>query len=168
VLVRVNGGPARRVDVAGKPLRPRDALEAVLTTEYVQRRAQVRVEVELETGEREARTDNNRLDVVVTPDVPNDLAIGTVEIDAIDGSLRVEVRNLSPIPVVGTVQLAVREAPPGTRLLGVAEAAVNLAPDAAERVAVREVRGVPLGRLVVHLATDAITDANPANDSYPR
>ena len=168
LFARVNDGPARRIDVAGKPLRPGDALEAVLNTEFVQRRASVSVEIAVDPTARESRTDNNRLDAVVAPDLPNDLALAAAELDATDGHLRVEVRNLSPIPIVGLVRIAVRDAPPATRLLAIAEANVNLAPQAAEQVDIPEVRNVPVARLTILLASDALTDANPANDSFPR
>lgn len=168
LFARVNGGAARRIDIAGKPLRPGDALEAVLNTEFVQRRASVSIEIAVDSSARESRTDNNRLDVVVAPDLPNDLAIAGATLDPADGHLRVEVRNLSPIPIVGVLSIAVREAPPATRLLAIAAADVTLAPQTAEQVDVPEVRNVPVSRLAIVLSSDALTDANPANDSYPR
>ena len=43
-MVTVSDGPPRQIDL-GSPLRPGEALEAVLDTEYVQRRARVAVAV---------------------------------------------------------------------------------------------------------------------------
>jgi hypothetical protein len=166
IVVAVNGGAARRVDV-GKPLRPGEALEAVLNTEYVQRRARVQVAVSTPDGV-DAAAENNRLDVVVAPDQPIDLELEAASVDARDGHLTVSVRNRGPIPLVGTLTISVRESPPSNRLLFTTEATLDVASGAVQPIDLPPRAAIDLTRVLVSISTDAIADADPANDVYPQ
>ena len=166
------GGAAHTTGVAGKPLRPGDQLETTLDNEYVQRRASVVIEVSAE-GVEEDDTANNRRTFVVTPDVANDLEVTAVELDppAQDGlaTIRITVRNNSVIPIVGTATIAIRRAAPSSELLARFDEALDIAAGATH---VYEERLSDPGREVADLqvifSSDAINDANPANDVYPR
>ncbi len=164
IIVTIDGGTPRRIDV-GKPLRPGESLQAVLNTEYVQRRA--RVAVAVSTG-GDATPDNNRQDAVVDPDEPLDLELQSAAPDPRDGHLVVTLRAHSPIPLVGTVSISVRESPPSNRLIASTEAPLDIAAEGTQRFDVAEAIRVDLTRVTVSIATAAIADANPVNDSYPR
>jgi hypothetical protein len=167
IAVAVNDGPPRRLD-PGKPLRPGEALEAVLNTEYVQRRARVLVTVSTPDGV-DAAADNNRLEVVVAPDQPIDLELAGAQVDPGDGHLSLSVRNHGPIPLVGSLSISVREPPPSNRLLATNAAALDMGPDALQRIDLPPpANPAALTRVTVSITTDAIADANPENDTYPR
>lgn len=166
------GGVPHVVGVAGKPLRPGDQLETTLDDEYVQRRASVVIEVSAE-GVEEDDTANNRRTFVVSPDVANDLEVIALELDpaAQDGiaSIRITVRNNSVIPIVGAVTLAIRRVTPSSELLARFDEPLEIAAGATH---VYEKRlpdpGGTVADLQVILSSDAINDADPANDVYPR
>ena len=166
------GGVPHAAGVAGKPLRPGDQLETTLDDEYVQRRASVVIEVSAE-GVEEDDTANNRRTFVVTPDIANDLEVIAVELDAPaqDGttSVRITVRNNSVTPIVGTATIAIRRVTPSNELLARFDEPLEIAAGATH---VYEERlpdpGGDVADLQVILSSDAINDANPANDVYPR
>lgn len=164
IMVAVNNGSAQRIDV-GKPLRSGESLQAVLNTEYVQRRARVTVAV---STPGDTNPDNNQQEIVVSPDVPLDLEVEAARLDARDGHLIVTLRAYSPIPLVGIVSIAVRQSPPSNRLVASLDAALNIPADGTQQFALLDAVRVDLTRVTISIATDAIADADSANDSYPR
>jgi hypothetical protein len=162
--VTVSGGTPRRIDLPGKSLRPGDRIESPVADEYVQRRASIIANVTTEA--REETLDDNHLDVTVEPDVPNDLEVSSVTATP---DLAVTVRNNSPIPLVGTLNVTVRETQPSTRLLTRLDGA-PLRIDAAGTQVFRfpELTGLDLTRILVLIDTTAINDARLENDTYPR
>lgn len=168
LFVIVDGGPRQRIDVEGKPLRPGDTLEAVLEQEYVQRRASVTVEIALAEGVAEADAANNRLDVVIAPDLDNDLEVRSAALDPDDGHLIVTVRNNSLIPLVGTVTISVRRTQPESQLLKRVEEDLNVEAGAEQRYHFNDLTGLDLTRTRVILSTDAINDADGTNNVFPR
>lgn len=176
VLVKVAGGASHRLD-AGAPLAPGAIIESHLDGEYAQRRASVEVAIEPVVPTAEESVENNRRIVTVTPDRPNDLVLAGAELDADEGEIHASVRNDSPIPLVGVVTVAVRRTHPRSELLGRASMTIRLAPSATATVTVTLAAaggGPPdpaptLGGLLVILsAAEAIHDANPLNDVFPR
>ena len=165
IAVSVDGGEARRID-AGKALRPGATLERVLDGEYVQRRAPVTVTLVAE-GVREENAGNNTFHGVVAPDAPNDLEVLGVGIDPDGGHPYVEVRNLSPIPLAGEVTIAVRAAAPDDRLLLRERFALDAGAGAIQRLGLEALAGAEAESLRVILSTDAIGDADSANNTWP-
>lgn len=171
VTVVVDGGAPRRIDVSGKPLRPGDALEAVLAEEYVQLRAQVLVEVRGTEGLQETDHTNNSFATVVTPDVPNDIGLQAMDLDAASRTLTLTLKNNSVIPLIGTVTIAVRQTTPSNFLIARFERALVLAVDGTQALVHSFDAGVdlpPLDALQVILSTDAINDAFGGNNILPR
>ena len=166
IAVSVDGGEARRIDV-GKALRPGATLERVLDGEYVQRRATVTVTLVAE-GMREENAGNNTFHGVVAPDAPNDLEVLGVAIDAEGGHPYAEVRNRSPIPLAGAVTIAVRDAAPGGGLLLREQFPLAVAAGAIQRFDLEALAGAEASSLRVILSTDAIGDADSANNTWPR
>ncbi len=166
IMVTVSDGAPQQIDL-GSPLRPGEALEAVLNTEYVQRRARVAVAVTT-SAEGDSNLDNNRIEAVVEPDQPLDVAIESAVLDALDGHLVVTIASQAPIPLVGMVTVIVRERPPSNQLLVASEQPIDIAASGTQRVELREVVRPDLTRLTVAIATDAIADADSANDIFPR
>lgn len=167
ILIAVSGAEPRRIDV-GKPLRPGDRLETELEGEYVQLRALVTVTASLSAETPEERTDNNARSLVIEPDVPNDIEVLEVSNDPSTGHLVVTVRNNSVIPLVGGITLAVRRTAPSTELLGRREVPLDLAPRATASYEFPELVELDLAAARVLLATDAISDADTANNVLPR
>ena len=165
IAVSVDGGEAQRID-AGKALRPGATLERVLDGEYVQRRASVTVTLVAE-GMREENAGNNTFHGVVAPDVPNDLEVLGIGIDPDGGHPYVEVRNLSPIPLAGEVTIAVRAAAPDDRLLLRERFALDAGAGAIQRFGLEALGGSEAESLRVILSTDAIGDADSANNTWP-
>lgn len=169
VLVAVNDAAPVRIETkSGEPLRARDRLETIVPGAYVQLRAPVAVRVLTQPEGAEEDTTNNSWSGIIEPDVPNDLEILRATVAGSDRHLVVTVRNGSPIPILGSVTLTVREAPPSTTLLGRDTRDVALDPGATLDVPFADVRGVDVTRITVRLSTDAISDAVLANDSFPR
>ncbi|MPZ99297.1 MAG: hypothetical protein GEU80_08145 [Dehalococcoidia bacterium] len=169
LFLSINDGDPRPIDVKpGEPLRPGDAVEMVLAEEYVQRRATVQATVLTDPPIDEEQSENNTLEDVVTPDLPNDLEIVDARLDGTARWLVVTLRNNSPIPIRGPVTVRVRESPPGIALLGTETVVVMLEPDETVDVPFDTVMDVDLTRIEVRLATDSINDAVLANDRYPR
>ncbi|MEE8338121.1 MAG: hypothetical protein V3R95_08670 [Dehalococcoidia bacterium] len=171
VFVIVDGGEPVQQSVGGKPLRPGETLEAVLEDEYVQRRGAVTVEVRLAEGIEENSLDNNRLEVVLSPDVPNDLELSALALDPETAMLTVTVRNNSIIPIVGVATIAVRRTAPSSTLIARFDAPLNVAAGGTQQYEYPlEVDGeLPeAADLLVILASDAINDAVEANNTFPR
>jgi len=166
IVVSVNGGPQTRVDV-GKPLRPGEALDVVLNTEYVQRRAKIVVLV-TSPDVTESGLENNRLEVVVGPDQPINLSIDAAAVDAATGRLNVDLRNRGPIPLVGTVTIGVRESPPGNKLVVVSEGNLDVGAGGVQRFQIASPTPIDMTRMTVTIATDAITDSDSSDDTFPR
>ena len=171
IFVSVDGGTPIPADVKpGEPLRPGDQLEITLDTEYVQRRATVRVAVSTDPQIGEESLENNEFETVVAPDRPNDLAITSVTLQGPDGSLRVTIRNGSPIPITGSATVSARESSGDFTQLGTQLPFFTLAqgetldvdfPDTAELE-------LELDNIEVLITTTAINDADSSNDVFPR
>lgn len=166
IEVSVDGGPFTRVD-AGKALRPGDELERVVDGAYVQRRTHVAIVLRA-WGIVEERTDNNTFESDVAPDTFNDIEVSSVGTNPDGGHVVVEVHNNSPIPLVGEVTIAVRESGPGDALLFSAEFTLEVAAGGTSRYDLRELTGVEADSVSVTVSTDAISDADSANNTYPR
>ncbi len=169
ILVSVDGRTAEPVPVkAGEPLRADDTVDFVFPDEYVQRRAQVHVAVSTDPPVAERDAANNAVDAVIAPDLPNDLEIVSAASAVASGELRVVIRNNSPIPVVGAVTLTVQASGGSDRSLGARTADIDLAPQASTTLALPDVQHVDFTKATVLLVTEAINDAVPTNDVYPR
>ena len=169
IFVSVDGGTPIPADVKpGEPLRPDDRLEVVLETEYVQRRANVSVAVSTDPAIDEESLDNNSRETIVTPDRPNDLAISSVTVEGPDASLRVTIRNNSPIPITGSVTISARESSGDFTELGTLQPFVTLAPGETLNVDFPDTSEVVIDNLQVLMSTTAINDADSANDTFPR
>jgi hypothetical protein len=167
IMVTVSDGTPRQIDL-GTPLRPGEALEAVLNTEYVQRRAKVTVVVATVAELDSANLRNNRLEAVVGPDQPLDLELQSAALDPLDGHLVVTVHSHAPIPLVGVITITVRELPPSNRLLAASDQSLDVAAGSMQSFDFRDLIRPDLSRLMVGISTDAIADADAANDTFPR
>jgi hypothetical protein len=160
----VGSGAAQRIDLPGKALRPGDRIESVIEGEYVQRRASVVAVVA--TTAREETLDDNRLETTIEPDVPNDLEVLTATSTP---ALAVTVRNNSPIPLVGTINVTVRETRPSTRLITrLADVSLKIDAGGTQVFPFPALTGLDLTRTLVLIDTTAINDPNLENDVYPR
>ncbi|MBM3138965.1 MAG: hypothetical protein FJZ92_01815 [Chloroflexi bacterium] len=169
LVVRVNDGRPQPLGAKeGEPLRAGVKVEFVLAREYVQRRAVARVTVATDPPTREETLANNTLEVVVTPDRRNDLEIAGAVVLAADGHLQVTVRNNSPIPVVGPVTITVRQTGGASELVARREVVLDLPAGASRLVDFKGTLGIDLTRVVVLLDSEAINDAVPSNNVYPR
>jgi hypothetical protein len=167
-FVSVDGGTPVATDVKpGEPLRPNDHLEVVLATEYVQRRASVSVTVSTDPAMDEESLDNNTRKTIVTPDRPNDLAITSVTVEGPDASLRVTIRNESPIPITGSVTISARESSGNFTELGTLQPFFTLAPRETLELDFPGTSEVELDNVQVLMTTTAIDDADSANDIFP-
>ena len=166
IEVSVDGGPPHRIDV-GKPLRPGDTLEQVLDGEYVQRRAEVSVALSAAAAGEE-NAGNNLFSGVVEPDSPNDLEILEAAIDPDGDHLVVTVRNNSLIPLTGQVTIGVRQTAPTNQLLLREELPLEVAAGGTQRFDLTELSGVGIEFLRVILSSNAISDADSANNTFPR
>ena len=163
--VAVDGGPPRRIDT-GKALRPGDILERAVDGEYVQRRAEV--SVTLLAPDIEENAANNTFEGVVAPDIANDVEVLGVGIDPGGGHVVVEVRNNSLIPLAGVITIEVRQSATPDRLLLRAERPLDVAAGATSRYELTELTGIDPASVVVVVSTDAISDADSANNTFPR
>ena len=165
VQVRVNDGAPLSLQVM--PLATGDTTRVIFDSEYVQRRATVTIAL-LPPAGSPAGTQTKSATAVIEPDKPNDIELLPPEI-AEDGHLRIVLRNNSPIPIVGAVTVSVRAAAPPSGLLARRDVPIDL--EVGAMVTVDFTNIVPVGRdtstVHVSLNTDAITDADPANDNYP-
>ena len=163
--VAVDGGPPRRIDT-GKVLRPGDILERAVDGEYVQRRAEV--SVTLLTPDIEENAANNTFEGVVAPDIANDIEVLGVGIDPGGGHMVVEVRNNSLIPLAGVLTLEVRPSASPDRLLLREERPLDIEAGGTSRYDLSELTGIDPASVVVSVSTDAISDADSANNRFPR
>ncbi len=171
VFVIVDNGEPVLESVGGKSLRPGDTLEAVLDQEYVQRRGTVTVEVRLAAGVEEGSPNNNELEVVLSPDVPNDLEVSGIALDPETATLTVSVGNNSIIPIVGVATIAVRETAPSSALIARFDVLIKVEAGATqEHTRTLEVEGeLPdVANLLVILFSSALNDAVDANNTFPR
>ena len=169
IFVSVDGGTPIPADVKpGEPLRPNDQLEVTLETEYVQRRASVSVAVSTDPAIDEESLENNARETVVTPDRPNDLAIASVTVEGPDASLRVTIRNNSPIPITGSVTISARESRGDFTELGTLQPFFTLAPGETFDVDFPDTSEVALENVQVLMTTTAINDTDFGNDTFPQ
>jgi hypothetical protein len=162
VEVSIEGEQPQQLDL-GRELAPGDTVEVLLSSVYVQRRASVTVTLTGVGG-----TTGNSVMAIVEPDQPNDLELLPPVSDAADGHLVVTLRNNSPIPVLGTATISVREPPPSNRLVARYDAPFDLPPEATTAVDFTDVLVVDPLELSINVSTDAITDAELGNNIYPR
>ncbi len=166
IEVSVDGGRFVRIDT-GKALRPGDVLEAAVEGAYVQRRSRVAVALRA-WGVIEADTGNNTFDAEVAPDTFNDIEVLGVGRGAESGRIVVEVRNNSPIPLVGTVTLEVRASTPGGPPILAEVFPLDVESGATSRYDLPALVDADPGSISVTVSTDAINDADSANNTYPR
>jgi hypothetical protein len=168
ILLAVNDEPPMPVQVkAGEPLIAGDKLEVLLEGEYVQRRGRVSIVASTDPPLEETDLTNNRLDAVIEPDQPNDLAIVNAVIADDRGHLVVSVRNNSSIPIAGSISVAVREVA-SNMLLGRLRLDVELLPDEVIDVEFEAIEELDFTRATVQLFSDALDDAIFANNTFPR
>ncbi len=167
ILISLNGATPKPIDVkAGEPLLAGDELELRYEEEYVQRRGRVTIEASIDPPVEELDNANNRLQIVIEPDVPNDLGITNALL--IQGrGLVVSVRNNSTIPIVGLIAIDVRQRPEGT-LLGRRRLEVELLPEEIIEVEFEALDELDFTRATIQLASDALDDAQFANNTFPR
>lgn len=163
--IALDGGPPRRVAL-GTELAPEQSYEVVLSDVYVQRRASVTVTITPVGGAGAARS--NSATAVVDPDEPNDIEVLPPASDPDDGHLIVTMRNNSLIPLIGIATISVRELPPSNQLMGRADTPFDLLPGATIEVDFTDIEVGDLARLHVSMETDAVTDAEIGNNSYPQ
>lgn len=169
ITVAIDGGSPRTGDVKpGEPLRPDDQLEIVLDDEYVQRRALIGIEVSTEPLIEETDVDNNSLETVISPDVPNDLGIESAAFDGPETALRVVISNNSTIPVTGSATLTVRENTEERTRLGVAQPLLELAPGETVSVEFPDIVDFTIDEIAIRLSSDAVNDADLTNNGFPR
>lgn len=167
ILLAIGESAPEPIEVkAGEPLIAGDELELRYEEEYVQRRGRVLLEVSVDPPIEEISTANNSLSVVIEPDLPNDLAITNALL--IEGrGLVVSVRNNSPIPIVGLIALDVRGGADGT-LLGRRRLEVEFLPEETIEVDFETIDEIDFTRASVQLSSDALDDAQFANNTFPR
>ena len=166
IEVSVDGGRFVRIDT-GKALRPGDVLEAAVEGAYVQRRSHVSVALRA-WGVIEADTGNNTFEGEVAPDTFNDIEVLGVGRDAESGHIVVEVRNNSPIPLAGTVTLEVRDSTPDGKAILAEVFPLDVESGATSRYDLPALVDADPGSISVTVSTDAINDADSANNTYPR
>lgn len=178
IFLVVDGSEPELVNVVGKPLRPGETLEAIPERQYVQRRASVSLKVTGGPELEEADFSNNYLEIVVEPDIPNDLEILSVQMRSTNRSphsvqFEITLRNNSVIPLVGYATIAVRRTEPYRDLLGTFVATLDISSgdvQAFEETFDIELNEAALKADNVHviLSSDAINDANSSNNVFPR
>lgn len=169
ILISVDGGDPRLADIKpGEPLRPDEQLEIRLDDEYVQRRALIRATVTTSPEVEEDNLDNNSLETVIAPDIPNDLGIASVAFDGPEGALRVILQNNSTIPITGAATITVRERTELRTRLATQQPQFSLEPGATVAVDFPEIVELTIDDIEISLSTDAVNDADPANDLFPQ
>lgn len=167
ILLAIGESAPEPIEVkTGEPLIAGDTLELRYDHEYVQRRGRVQIDVSVDPPIEEISTANNRLNVVIEPDLPNDLAITNAVL--VEGrGLVVSVRNNSPIPIVGLIALDVRGESEG-ELLGRRRLEVEFLPEETIEVEFETIEEIDFTRVSVQLSSDALDDAQFANNTFPR
>ncbi|MCK9496651.1 MAG: hypothetical protein M0R75_14320 [Dehalococcoidia bacterium] len=150
----------------GEPLRPGQRLTAEVPGTHLQLRRNVEVRLLPVAGLEEEDLENNTWLGIVAPDLPNDLEVAGATIE--DGHLVVTLGNNSPIPIAGTFTVSVRETPPGNALLGREHVTVEVGRGDTVTVPFETITDLDLTRATITLTTDAIQDADLANNTYPR
>lgn len=169
VRVTVNDGEPQVVGAKpGEPLRAGGFIEWVLPEEYVQRRAVARVTVTTDPVIAEETLENNALEVIVEPDLPNDIEIVDARNVPPEQFLRAEIRNNSPIPIVGPATVTVRTTDGTTTLLGRRDVALDLAPGGTLDVDFVTITNLDFTRAQVLVVTESINDAVALNNVFPR
>ncbi len=167
IEVSIDGGAAERIDT-GKALRPGDFLEYPIAGEYVQRRAQVVVTIRPSASIVERNAGNNVFVGVVTPDAPNDLAVIDLAYGGSGPHLIATIRNQSPIPLRGEVTFGIRQTEPQDQLLLREERELDIERGATQAFEFPSITAPALESVQVIISTDAINDADAANNSLPR
>ncbi len=167
VEVSIDGGPPHPIDT-GKALRPGDFLQYPIEGEYVQRRGQVVVTVRPTASIVERNAGNNIFVGVVTPDVPNDLAVIDITYGGSGPHLIATIRNRSPIPLTGEVTIAIREFSAEDELLLRETRELDVERGATQAFEFPAITAAPLESVQVIISTDAINDADASNNLLPR
>jgi hypothetical protein len=167
--VSVRGGAPISLNVKpGEALRSGQSLEGAVPAEYVQLRTGVWVVVVVEDDRREEDESNNVWEGIVEPDQPNDVEILRAEISTADGHFVVDIRNNSPMPIVGSFIVSVREALPSTTLIARRTEALEMAAGEVVLFDFPDLTDVDLTRVTITLSGNAIDDADLSNNTYPR
>lgn len=167
--VVIDGEAEAVLDVKeGEALRPGQSVSGPVPEFYLQLRRQVEIVLQPVEGLEEEDLENNTWIGIVSPDAPNDIEILRADAEGDDAHLVVTLRNNSPIPIVGTFTVSVREALPQTSLLGRERATAEIPSGGTVSLAFPELTDVDLTRVRVIVSTDAIDDALLDNNSYPR
>ena len=127
-----------------------DELELLLEGEFIQRRGRISVVASTDPPIEEIDHANNRLAVVLEPDLDNDLGIANAVIVSGRG-LVVTVRNNSPIPIVGTIAIEVRQTRDDT-LLARRSVQIELQPEAIVEVVFESIEQLDCTRTTVELS----------------
>ncbi len=168
-MVSINGGDPILLDVKpGEPLRPGQTLEAPIPDHYVQLRQAFDVLLVPTVDRPEEDEANNEWSGIVEPDAPNDVEVVGATNRPPEGTLVVLLRNNSPIPVIGSVTVSVREALPSTALLGRQTLSVEWPAGGLQEFEFPEVVGVTLSQVTVNASMNAIQDADITNNVFPR
>ena len=167
ILLAINEAAPTPIEVkAGEPLVAGDELELLLEGEFIQRRGRISVVASTDPPIEEIDHANNRLDVVIEPDLDNDLGLTNATIVSGRG-LVVTVRNNSPIPIVGTIAIEVRQTRDDT-LLARRSLQIELQPEAIVEVVFESIEELDFTRATVELSSDALDDALASNNVFPR
>ena len=162
----VGGGGYVRIDT-GKALRPGDELGVAVEGAYVQRRSHVSITLRA-WGIIEADTGNNSFDAEVAPDTFNDIEVLGIGRDEESGHIVVELRNNSPIPLVGAVTLEVRASAVDGPPIIAEVFPLDVESGATSRYDLAALVDADPGSISVTASTEAINDADSANNTYPR
>jgi len=169
ILMSVDDGPPISAQVRpGEPLRAGQRVQGPVPGYYLQLRRNLTVTIVPANDRPEEDLANNTWVGIIGPDAPNDVEILGAVPGAEGEPLVVTVRNNSPIPVAGSFTLSVREALPGTQLLGRERVTAEVASSGTFDVVFDELTEVDMTRATVILSTDAIDDADVSNNVYPR
>ena len=167
IFVSVDGGDLHAADIKpGEPLRPDEQLEIRLDNEYVQRRAVITATVTTTPEIIEQDLDNNVLETVISPDIPNDLSISGASFTGPGGALQVRIRNNSTIPITGSGTLTVRDEE-RTRL-GAMRPIFTLEPGAEVVTNFPEITELTIDEIDIRFSSIAVNDSDPDNDVFPR
>ncbi|MCK9485224.1 MAG: SH3 domain-containing protein [Dehalococcoidia bacterium] len=168
-LLSVNGADPIALDVKpGEPLRAGQALEAPVPDFTLQLRQGVTLRLVPSINRPEEDETNNDWQGFVEPDQPNDIEVVGASIQAPDDTLVVVVRNNSPIPLVGSLIITVRETLPSTTLLGRESLTTVMPPDELMEFEFEDITDVSLSQITINVHMNAILDADIQNNVFPR